>query len=167
MRWLRLFRAFKNMEPPRRQDAKGFRKRSRKFFSAPWRLGGYVCLASLFGCSAQSQPSQKDISQPVPIISGDVAPAPIEATAPQTSTGVINSEMYQLQMPFGANSRDDAFWKLVDEDVVDVPTNVLMNSNGFRVGRGRGGGLADVFENSGAGIGHQIRGAPDHGAGGG
>jgi hypothetical protein len=45
--------------------------------------------------------------------------------------------MYQLQMPYGANSRDTAFWKLVDEDVVDVPTSILMNSNGFRVGRGR------------------------------
>jgi len=45
--------------------------------------------------------------------------------------------MYQLQMPFGANSRDNAFWKLVDEDVVDVPTSRLMNNNGFRVGRGR------------------------------
>ena len=45
--------------------------------------------------------------------------------------------MYQLQTPFGANSRDDAFWKLVDEDAVDVPTGRMLNYNGLRAGRGR------------------------------
>lgn len=78
---------------------------------------------------------------PVPaqhVISGDAAPPAVtEANPMLTSRGTINATMYQLQMPFGANSRDDAFWKLVDEDVVDVPTNMNMNRNGLRIGRGR------------------------------
>ena len=40
-------------------------------------------------------------------------------------------------MPLGANSRDDAFWKLVEEDVVDVPTSINLSNNGLRVGRAR------------------------------
>jgi hypothetical protein len=118
-------------------------EKSKKFFSvsvsASLRLCGYICLALMLNCSGQSQVPLKDIAPAASIISGDVsaAPEPAEATEPQTSTGVIKSEMYQLQMPFGANSRDEAFWKLVDEDIVDVPTDVLLNSNGLRVGRGR------------------------------
>jgi hypothetical protein len=128
------------MKPPRRPDAKEFPERNLDFFLVPLlaslRLGGCIYLLSILGCSTQSQIPQKS-SSPSPIISGDVAPSATDARGPQTSTGVINSEMYQLQMPFGANSRDAAFWKLVDEDVVDVPTSRLMNNNGFRVGRAR------------------------------
>jgi len=64
------------------------------------------------------------------VISGDSAPPSFDPLA-------INAKMYQLQMPFGANSRDDSFWKLIDEDVVDIPTSHNLNRNGFRVGRAR------------------------------
>ncbi|MGD0767972.1 MAG: hypothetical protein ABSB42_07225 [Tepidisphaeraceae bacterium] len=60
-----------------------------------------------------------------------------DANPPLIGSGAIFGEIYQFQMPFGANSRDDSFWKLVDEDVVDVPTNLNLNRNGLRVGRGR------------------------------
>jgi hypothetical protein len=90
----------------------------------------------MLSCSTQSAVPQKNIAPAASIISGDVSPA-AEAAEPRTSTGMIRSEMYQLQTPFGANSRDEAFWKLVDEDVVDVPTDILLNSNGLRAGRGR------------------------------
>ncbi|MGD0464447.1 MAG: hypothetical protein ABSB74_18335 [Tepidisphaeraceae bacterium] len=91
----------------------------------------------LVGCSGQSQSPPKIVSPPPPIVSGDASPTASEAGAPQTTTGVITCQMYQLQMPFGANSRDEAFWKLVDEDVMDVPTSILMNNNGLRIGRAR------------------------------
>ena len=45
--------------------------------------------------------------------------------------------IYRLQARFGANSRDESFWKLVDEDVVDVSTAGRLNLNGIRVGRGK------------------------------
>jgi hypothetical protein len=40
-------------------------------------------------------------------------------------------------MPYGANSRDAAFWKLVDEDIVDVATKYRLEENGLRIGRAR------------------------------
>jgi hypothetical protein len=43
--------------------------------------------------------------------------------------------VYRLQMPFGSNSRDEGFWKLVTEDIVDVPTAQRLMRNGLRVGR--------------------------------
>ena len=74
-------------------------------------------------------PPPPPLIPPPHVISGDSAP-PVESLA-------INAKMYQLQMPFGANSRDDSFWKLVDEDVVDAPTARNLNRNGFRVGHAR------------------------------
>ncbi|MGA2443378.1 MAG: hypothetical protein ABSH08_20695 [Tepidisphaeraceae bacterium] len=59
-----------------------------------------------------------------------------DANPPSSGGGIITGAIYRLQMPFGANSRDDSFWKLLDEDVVDVPTNLNLNRNGLRVGRG-------------------------------
>jgi hypothetical protein len=86
------------------------------------------------GCGANSPPPpppQSAVSPAAP------PPAASDAKAPLTGSGIITGTMYHLQMPFGANSRDEAFWKLLDEDVVDVETNLNLNRNGLRVGRGR------------------------------
>ena len=79
------------------------------------------------------------------VISGDVTPPapPANARRQQANTGIITAVLYQLQMPLGANSRDDAFWKLVEEDVVDVPTSIdaeqqrpaARSRRGWRIGR--------------------------------
>jgi hypothetical protein len=45
--------------------------------------------------------------------------------------------IYLLAVPYGANSGDTKFWKLIDEDVVDIPTDECLSLNGFRVGRGK------------------------------
>jgi hypothetical protein len=109
-------------------------------------LAIFGCVLALCACTPTrpgptAPPTAPPSQPPVPaqhVISGDAAPPAVTEPNPMlTSTGVINVTMYQLQMPFGANSRDDGFWKLVDEDVVDVPTNMNMNRNGLRVGRGR------------------------------
>ena len=88
----------------------------------------------MIACSAHSQPQPPSRS-----VTPSVAPPPAasDAKAPLIGSGIITGVMYQLQMPFGANSRDESFWKLVDEDVVDVATNLNLNRNGLRVGRGR------------------------------
>jgi len=86
------------------------------------------------GCSANSPPPpppQSAVSTAAPPLAGS------HANPPLTGSGIITGAIYHLQMPLGANSRDDAFWKLLDEDVVDVPTNLNLNRNGLRVGRGR------------------------------
>jgi len=84
--------------------------------------------------SAQSpQPAAQSI------ISGDTSPPPAnsdtDAAPPQTSNGTMTPVTYRLQMPYGANSRDDSFWKLVNEDIVDIPTSQRLAHNGLRVGR--------------------------------
>ncbi|MDP9172604.1 MAG: hypothetical protein M3O30_01900 [Planctomycetota bacterium] len=50
---------------------------------------------------------------------------------------VIHIYMYQFSLPYGSISRNQEFWKLVDEDTVDVPTYSRLLKNGIRVGRGR------------------------------
>jgi hypothetical protein len=98
-----------------------------------WLAGG-VLLGAMCGCSEPASAPAAAAS----VISGDVTP-PVSAPAPEpaTSSGVISTLIYQLQCPLGANSRDEAFWKLVDEDVVDVPTSRTLNYNGLRTGRAR------------------------------
>ena len=50
---------------------------------------------------------------------------------------VIMLDVYHLTVPFGAISRNDEFWKRVDEDRVDVATHDLLYKNGIRIGLGR------------------------------
>jgi hypothetical protein len=50
---------------------------------------------------------------------------------------VILLDVYHLTVPAGAVSRNDDFWKRVDEDRVDLGTHDLLLKNGFRIGIGR------------------------------
>ena len=50
---------------------------------------------------------------------------------------VIALDVYHLTVPEGAVSRNDDFWKRVDEDRVDVATHDLLYKNGIRIGVGR------------------------------
>jgi len=86
-------------------------------------------MAILSGCV---QPSAQ-----TPVISGDVSVPVTDANPQKTTSGMIEGSMYRLQVPFGANSRDPAFWKPLDEDVVDAQTSARLNINGLRLGRGR------------------------------
>jgi hypothetical protein len=113
----------------------------RKLFSASAILAG--CLVGLlqFGCLPPPPPPPPPLPPPPPgahVITGDsVPPAQNDSGPSLTSTGAMAPLIYKLQMPFGANSRDNSFWKLVDEDVVDVPTEQRLVLNGIRVGRGK------------------------------
>ncbi len=100
---------------------------------------GSVLLLALAACTPTPPPTQPPVpAQGQNVIKGDAAPPAVTQANPMlTSAGVIRVTMYQLQMPYGANSRDDSFWKLVDEDVVDVATNINMHNNGLRVGPAR------------------------------
>jgi hypothetical protein len=102
----------------------------------PWfallRLCGCILFLATCACGGHSLPQPRPPSVP----SAPPSPAP-DANPPPAGGGIITGRIYQLQMPFGANSRDDSFWKLVDEDVLDVAANLNMNRNGLRVGRGR------------------------------
>ena len=47
----------------------------------------------------------------------------------------LQVDFYQLTVPFGTVSRNEQFWKRVDEQVVDVATYDLLFKNGIRVGQ--------------------------------
>jgi hypothetical protein len=50
---------------------------------------------------------------------------------------VIALDVYHLTVPAGAISRNDEFWKRVDEDRIDIGVHDLLLKNGIRVGVGR------------------------------
>ena len=47
----------------------------------------------------------------------------------------LQVDFYQLALPLGAASRNELFWKHVDEQTVDVATYDLLYKNGIRVGQ--------------------------------
>lgn len=64
------------------------------------------------------------------------APAPA-APAMEAMHKVITVSLYKLRMPFGSVSRDESFWKLVNEDIVNVAMKYRLEDNGLRIGRAR------------------------------
>src|ERR1700722_9483415 len=115
----------------------------RKLFSM---LGiGAGCMVGLLQLGCLPPPPPPPPPPPIPppppgahVITGDTVPQGANDANPSlTTTGAMSPIIYRLQAPIGANSRDESFWKLVDEDVVDVPTAGRLNLNGIRVGRGK------------------------------
>ena len=64
------------------------------------------------------------------------APKPDANGARRTLPIVVSVDIYHLTVPAGAVSRNDEFWKRVDEDRVDVGTHDLLLKNGIRIGVG-------------------------------
>lgn len=50
---------------------------------------------------------------------------------------VIAMDVYHLTVPAGAISRNEEFWKRVDEDRIDIGIHDLLLKNGIRIGVGR------------------------------
>lgn len=50
---------------------------------------------------------------------------------------VISLDVYHMTVPLGAVSRNDDFWKRIDENRVDIATHDLLDKNGIRIGVGR------------------------------
>ena len=71
--------------------------------------------------------------------SGSIAtpPKPDPNAARHVVPIVLMLDVYHLTVPAGAVSRNDEFWKHVDEGRVDVATYDLLFKNGVRVGLGR------------------------------
>jgi hypothetical protein len=53
-----------------------------------------------------------------------------------TGPQVVEMNVFQLTVPWGAVSRSDEFWKRVDESALEVATYDLLLKNGIRVGIG-------------------------------
>jgi hypothetical protein len=60
------------------------------------------------------------------------------ASSPRIASGdiptAVQVTIYQLSVPYGTVSRNEKFWKRIDETVVDVTTNETLFKNGIRVG---------------------------------
>src|ERR1044072_8784778 len=59
---------------------------------------------------------------------------PTRIKEPATVTAV-QIDAYQLSVPFGVISRNEKFWKRIDEDCVDRITYDVLYKNGVRVGQ--------------------------------
>jgi hypothetical protein len=82
-----------------------------------------VFMAAAFGCQTAKPPAQP----PAPVASA--------APTPHINPAVVQVYLLQLAVPFGTVSKNDKFWKLVNEDVVDPSTAAMLSKNGLRVGR--------------------------------
>ena len=91
-----------------------------------WKL---ALLAALAGCAAK--PPLRSAAAPEP-----AAPNPAQATAPEQNP-LIYVVMDKFQVPYGAISQNELFWKWVDENALDAATYELLRTNGLRIGRGR------------------------------
>jgi hypothetical protein len=110
----------------------------------------WLCIAmfaiALAACSGNSSKptGSKSVNPSVDgrsVTGGPIAadlPAPPDAggRAPTKESEIIHVRMYQISVPYGSIIRSNEFWKLVDEDAVDVATYDLLYRNGIRVGRG-------------------------------
>jgi hypothetical protein len=96
-----------------------------------WRLLAIWALL-LAGCRPKSDP-------PVNQVPPGYDPSnPGNPTYPGSASipSLVELDVYQLTVPFGTVSRDEEFWKRVDETQLDMPTYDLLLKNGFRVGIG-------------------------------
>ncbi|HTW95623.1 MAG TPA: hypothetical protein VMD30_12550 [Tepidisphaeraceae bacterium] len=80
------------------------------------------------------QVSQTPGIDPPPVTSPDTIPPDTNVVA--ETLEVARLDVYQFDVPQGAVSQSDAFWKHVEEPVVDVATNNLLYNNGVRAGEG-------------------------------
>src|SRR5260370_20520778 len=64
------------------------------------------------------------------------APPPDPNAARRAPQIIILLDVYDLTVPAGAVSRNDDFWKRVDEDALDIASHDLLLRNGVRIGLG-------------------------------
>ena len=99
--------------------------------------------AGMGGCASRAEPDPLKTAGGHSSMSlnngGSIPPAPkVDADdARRAIPVVIALDVFHLVAPFGAISRNDDFWKRVDEDRVDVGTHDLLLKNGIRIGIGR------------------------------
>jgi hypothetical protein len=83
------------------------------------------------GCG-QKQEDPLAMAPPFAITQGKPSNAPLDA-APSANQ-MFHVEVFVLSAPSGTFSRNDEFWKRIDEQCLDVGTYELLQKNGMRVG---------------------------------
>jgi hypothetical protein len=83
---------------------------------------------------SQQQPQQNPAQPTIRAQLFPTDPKAIQADAMPGVTYLVQVNAYKITLPVGAVSRNDDFWKRVNERAVDVPTYELLYKNGVRVG---------------------------------
>lgn len=68
------------------------------------------------------------------MVNNPLHPTAPPADAPEAVRVLIHLEVHELVVPYGTVSRNDAFWKRIDEQALDVATFDRLWRNGVRVG---------------------------------
>lgn len=101
------------------------------------KMSVWKMLPALFLAACVARHSAPNVPPAPPADPAAVAP-PAPSDSPDVRdkvSQVISVNMYQFTLPYGTVSRDEKFWKLVDETALDVGTYDLLLKNGIRVGR--------------------------------
>jgi hypothetical protein len=101
-----------------------------------------LVLLGLSGCAlrrhaspaAAASPADDSMSSTASVVDAPAPAVPIDQIRGDSSQ-IIRIYMYRLSVRYGQLNRNTAFWKLIDEDAVDVPTHAMLLDNGLRVGR--------------------------------
>jgi hypothetical protein len=93
-------------------------------------------LVMLVGCASKPPATSPSVSSssrlPHPTPHEPFANPP--ATAP-VGTAAVQIDIYQLSVPYGTVSRNEKFWKRIDEQCIDVATADVLYRNGIRAGQ--------------------------------
>ena len=111
------------------------------------RLSLLLIAMVLAGCAAHPSPTAIDdglrtgFGHSSATVSGAGSNAPVKAPDPHGAKRlmpvVIAMDVYHLTVPANAISRNEEFWKRVDEDRIDIGIHDLLLKNGIRIGVGR------------------------------
>jgi hypothetical protein len=107
------------------------------------RLGIILAVSLLAGCAARpADDPLRDASghswmKFTGAGSNPAAPKPDPYAPKRVLPVVISLDVYHLTVPWGGISRNEEFWKRVDEDRIDIGTHDLLLKNGIRIGIGR------------------------------
>jgi hypothetical protein len=107
---------------------------SRRTFVAT--LLAAACGLAATGCD-ETQKAADAAANPAPINPAQFFPSAeqtLQADATPAVQYLVQVLAYKITLPAGAVSRNDEFWKHVQETAVDVPTYELLYKNGVRVG---------------------------------
>jgi hypothetical protein len=107
-------------------------------FKSEFRVGVFA-IVSIAGCAGMREARVADeqgaSGNKVVALSQNTTPSPGGPKDAQSSVNIIfRLQTYQLCVPAGTISRNEAFWKRIDEHCVDVATAENLLKNGFRVG---------------------------------
>lgn len=99
----------------------------------PWLVSmGVVWACVAVGCASRQPHANKPKQSDIDLASAFDGPPDRQLTG--NHLFVQHLDVYELTLPLGGVSRNDEFWKRVDENAIDIAAYDLLQKNGFRVG---------------------------------